>query len=242
MSRIALVIPLYNESSRLPAKWQEIQAAVHKNGIHLFLVDDGSSDDTVAIAKRLLDEASISGELLTPGRGGKGNAVRHGLLHMFDSGYDLGIMADVDLATPLSEIPRFVAAAADGADVVIASRRAPGGRFVVSQPWWRARLGWGASKLIRFALDLEIDDTQCGFKLFSKKSRPAIEAWNINGPGFDFEILRACVSQGLKIEEIGVEWTDDGDSRFRATSFATALQELRTVRRLWKRGSYDPKP
>ena len=240
MGDTALVIPLYNEESRLPKQWREIERAVARHNLNLVLVDDGSADNTKNIALKLLKglPEGVAGELLQPGRGGKGSAVRAGMLHAFDTGCEHAFMCDVDLAVSLDEIPRFLETAKQGADVVIASRRAEGGEYAVAQPWWRHTLGWASSQLVSRVLDLGTKDTQCGFKLFHSKTREIFAIGRINGPGFDFELLRACLSQGFTFKELGVVWRDDGDSRFGIGSFRTALAELRQVRRLWKQGYY----
>jgi hypothetical protein len=115
-ARVSVVIPALNEAENLPHVFDRLPTGLHE----VILVDGNSTDDTVAVARRLLPDVRIISQT---GRG-KGNALATG----FDACTgDIIVMLDADGSTDPAEIPRFVAALYNGADYVKGSRFAQGG-------------------------------------------------------------------------------------------------------------------
>ena len=104
----------------------------------------------------------------------------------------------------------------EGCDVVIGSRAVGDSRIERRQPLYR-RLG---SRVFKWSMQAMvglygIGDTQCGFKFFrSAVARDLFTRQHIDGYMFDVEILRLAKKSGYRIEEVGVRWADDGDSRY----------------------------
>ncbi|GAC1320660.1 MAG: hypothetical protein NVSMB25_13350 [Thermoleophilaceae bacterium] len=116
LGAVSVVIPALNEEANLAPVLARLPAGI----LELIIVDGGSDDGTVAEALRLRPDAHIMGQ---PGRG-KGDALMAGFAVASGS---LIVMLDADGSTDPAEIPNFVQALADGADVAKGSRFVPGG-------------------------------------------------------------------------------------------------------------------
>jgi dolichyl-phosphate beta-glucosyltransferase len=110
----------------------------------------------------------------------------------------------------------------------------------VKQPFYRVIWSRICNKVIQRWLVPRVLDTQCGFKAFT--ARAAMNLFGsatIDGWAFDLEILALARRRGLAIEEVGVEWKDDGRSRVNPfTDFWKVIREALTIRRNLDRGVY----
>lgn len=189
------------------------------------IVDDGSRDGT----RRMLSEARSGNPNLKPllGSGvnrGKGAAIAAGVRHA-DGDYVL--LADVDLSTPLEELPKLMAAGRDGADIAIGSRGLPGS-IVERGPAHRKLTGKTFSGAVRILTGLRIRDTQNGFKLLSADSARELLAEQLcPGFAFDVELLLRADMAGLRIVEVPVLYVHDSRSRVRVAS--ASIEMLRDV-------------
>jgi dolichyl-phosphate beta-glucosyltransferase len=194
------------------------------------VVDDGSADDTAAIVEQL---AAVDPRVVLqrePHRG-KGAAVRAGMLA---SGGALRFMCDADLSMPVRELARFLEAVPARADVAIGSREGAGARRV-GEPAYRHVLGRLFNGAIKRIVFTGIDDTQCGFKLFTAEAaRSIFSRTTIDGWAFDVEALYLARLQGLRIEEIPIEWHYGDDSR--VSPLVDPLRMLRDVWAIRRRG------
>src|SRR6185436_5076591 len=167
---LTIVLPAYNEEQRLGPALDELFGYLHRRGqaardgspgsaelpedVRVLIVDDGSTDATAALV-RARPEAELS--LITVRHGGKGAAVRAGMM-----------AADTDMATPPDELVPLVAAL-DGADVALGSRIQPDGSDMrKTQPPYRRFLGKVFHLLASIWVVGPVQDTQCGFKGFTR--------------------------------------------------------------------------
>lgn len=114
--RVSVVVPTRNEARNLPHVFRDMPADVHE----VILVDGHSTDGTIETAKRLWPSIVV---IEQKGRG-KGNALALGFAAVTG---DVVVMLDADGSADPAEIPRFVAALVDGADVAKGTRFLPGG-------------------------------------------------------------------------------------------------------------------
>jgi dolichyl-phosphate beta-glucosyltransferase len=122
---------------------------------------------------------------------------------------------DADNKTPIAEFDRFEPFFAQGAQVVIGSRRLPQSVIEQAQPLYR-RIGSRAFALALHAVIglPDIPDTQCGFKFFSRAAaKDVFSKARIDGYVFDVEILDLAVRAGYRVVQVPVRWHDDGDTR-----------------------------
>jgi len=219
---VDVVIPAYNESTRLPETLRETVRFLAGTPwrTRVLVVDNGSVDGTADAAAEIAAEVSgavggsgrVAVDVIGCSRPGKGAAVRRGILA---GRAPLVGFFDADLATPLDTLPAAIAALRGGAAAAIASRHVPGASFVETQPLTR-RLGGHVFRTLSGALVAGVADTQCGFKFFQ---RPVVTAALVRtrttGFAFDVELLHRIQADGGEVVELPVAWTDRAGSTFR---------------------------
>ncbi len=236
-STATLVVPCYEEATRLDG--DAMRALVDTADVRLILVDDGSTDDTLARLNVLAaSRPDMTIVLARTSNTGKGEAVRAGLLVALDTGAPLVGYFDADLAAPVSEIARLVGIAAGRSDLdaVLGSRVALlGHRIRRSAPrHYLGRVFATASSLI---LGLQVYDTQCGAKVF--RATPALRA-ALQDPfrsrwAFDVELLARLTRDNGTVPPVAAEallevpleqWTDVGGSKLGPRQALTAVADL----------------
>ena len=162
-SAVSVVIPAYNEASRiadtLPAVLDYLNE--HREASELILVDDGSSDETAKIAEETFTHAKrVSTRLMrSEVNRGKGHAVRTGLLAARSP---IALFSDADLSTPITEMPKVVEPIERGrCDLVFGSRALDRSLIGVHQPWRRETGGRVFNLVVRLATGLPYWVTQC---------------------------------------------------------------------------------
>ena len=200
---LSLIIPAYNEASRLPATLEQVNAFLQEQSYswEVLVVENGSTDRTHALAEAFAK--AHSGFRVLRSAKGKGAAVRTGMLATEG---EWRMMLDADLSMPVSEINRFFPPKLDGADIAIASREAPGAKRH-NEPQYRHFGGRLMNWLIRVLALPDLQDTQCGFKSFSARaaealfSRQQLDSWS-----FDVEVLYIAQQFGYRIAELPIDW------------------------------------
>jgi glycosyltransferase involved in cell wall biosynthesis len=147
---ISVVVPAYNEESRLEPTLREVirYLSERDEGFEVLVVDDGSSDETIAVARRVAREHPQIEVIALERNRGKGAAVRAGMLAAQG---ERMLFSDADLATPIAELPKLEAALTAGADVAIASRAAEGADIQVRQHPVRELMGRTFNVCVRLA-------------------------------------------------------------------------------------------
>jgi glycosyltransferase involved in cell wall biosynthesis len=233
--KVSVVVPVYNESSRIASSlgriWMYFQNAVDVPEI--IVVDDGSNDDTLQVARRFAEQHSHVQVLAEPHRG-KASAVLAGLGHA--SGDVVGFM-DVDLATPLEAWEEVRTSLESGADIAIGSREGIGAERI-AEPGYRHIMGRVFNGLVQLLLLPGIHDTQCGFKFFTRKALDDVlprtllyrDASIVKMPrvtAFDVELLFIARQLGYRIAVIPVTWQYGDQSK--VNPLTDTLQNLRDV-------------
>ena len=122
----------------------------------------------------------------------------------------------------------------EGYDVVIASRALPGSNVEVRQPWYRENMGRLFNFCVRVLALPGLQDTQCGFKLFSAEAaEKAFEPARLDGFSFDVEALFIARRRGFRIAEVPVTWRNDAATRVGTLKGAVAFLDLARIR--WQR-------
>jgi glycosyltransferase involved in cell wall biosynthesis len=243
MSSLSIVMPAYNEALRLATSLPTVVDYLGKNWpeSELIIVDDGSTDETAAVAHDILDNnGSVRTSIISyKSNLGKGRAVRLGLQAARG---DIALFSDVDLSTPITEVPKLTEPIARGDfDVAFGSRALDRSLIGVHQPWRREQGGRMFNLVVRLATGLPFWDTQCGFKAFRMKvCRPIVEAATVDRFGFDVELLYVAYRAGLRLKEIPVRWDHDADSKLSVVSDSLkAINEVVSIRQQARRGVYD---
>lgn len=237
---LSLIVPVYNEESRLlaplPQVVQYLQSTFEK--WELILIDDGSTDrtpDKLLEAERLFPTIKILRNLKNHG---KGAAVRQGFQQ---AAGDVLIFSDADFSTPMEECEKLFQTLASGFDIVIGSRGLNESNVEVHQTWARETMGKIFNVFIRSLLPLEFKDTQCGFKMFRRAAVELIlPRMSIRGFAFDVELLIIAQQHQLRIAEIPVTWRNVRDSKVHPVinSFEM-LRDLLQIRYRFAMNAYE---
>lgn len=225
---ISVIVPLYNEESRLANLSKIFNFFKKKNfNYELILINDGSRDKTLDQLNEL--SKNFKFKLISyPENRGKGYAVKMGMMKARGK---YRLFTDIDLSTPIEEFDKFIPYLKKF-DVVIGSRKMKGSKVIIHQPSLREKLGKGFTKLSQIVLQLNIRDFTCGFKCFSKVA--ALEIFSkqqVGRWGFDSEILFLAKKFGYKIKEIPVKWSNDPTSRVKfPQDIIQSLFDLYTIR------------
>lgn len=242
MPHLSIVIPAYNEGDRISRTLTETFDYVDRQNYssEVIVVNDGSTDHTVEAVRKFESRAGDRLRLIeNPGNRGKGYSVRHGMLK---ADGEIALFFDADLATPTSEIAKVVAPIAEGRyDVVFGSRALDRSLIGTHQSSFREVVG-RAGNLIQFAFTgLRFKDTQCGFKAFRREAAQSVfRLQQIDGFGFDPEILFIAKKQGWRLLETPVRWNHiEGSKLNPVTAPIKALMEVSTIRWNDFLGKYD---
>jgi glycosyltransferase involved in cell wall biosynthesis len=240
---LSIVVPAYNEGARLGKSLRAIVNYLHDYApdAEVIVVDDGSTDDTVAAARaQLADAKQLRTSVISyQSNLGKGRAVRLGLLA---SRGEVAVFTDADLSTPITETPKLVDPILGGeCDLAFGSRALDRSLIGVHQPWRREQGGRVFNLAVRLATGLPFWDTQCGFKAFRMSAcRPIVEGATIDRFGFDVELLYVAHRAGLRLKEIPVRWDHAEGSKVNVASDSIKmLSEVGRIRQQARRGVYD---
>jgi glycosyltransferase involved in cell wall biosynthesis len=197
--------------------------------VETIVVDDGSTDDTAAVAEASLQGRQGSVMRLGENRG-KGAAVRAGVLA---STGDAVLYMDADLATDLEALPEFLAALAD-ADIVSGSRTMPDA-VVRNGTKDRAVMAWVFNRIVRACTGVKSHDTQCGFKMLrGDVAREIFSMARCDRFAFDVEVLLLARRLGLRVVERPVVWTAvEGSSVRRGTDSLRAAADVVRIAAWW---------
>lgn len=218
MTYLSIIIPAYNEETRLRSSVEKILSFLDKKDYksEVIVVDDGSSDGTSGSVADLVDKNLIR-VLKNEQNRGKGFAVRQGV-SAADGEFIL--FSDADLSTPIEEVDKLLRfLVEENYDIAIGSRALRDSRIIVRQPIYREYMGKAFNKIARFFTFRKIYDSQCGFKLFRREvAKKLFTLQKIDGFAFDAEVLFLAQKRGYKIKEAPVRWINNPDTKVRALS------------------------
>lgn len=210
MIAISIVIPAYNEEHRLPATLDELRRFMEQTSaawkiVEVIVVNDGSSDGTVACVEQRQAAWPALRLLSLPRNQGKGAAVHAGFRAAAQPWI---LMADADMATPWGELKKLVVHSGEAA-LVMGSRALPQSEIVVRQHWLRQSMGKTFNRILRALVGLPFRDTQCGFKLirnddfFRASILPRLQVQRFS---WDVELVVLLMHAHKKIFEVPVRW------------------------------------
>ena len=238
---LSIVIPAHNEEGRLPRTLGQIFAFLEKQAYisEVIVVENGSSDRTLELSREFAARHSNMIVIREEQRG-KGNAVRRGMLEAHG---EYRFICDADLSMPIDEVNKFLPPLTNDADIVIASREAPGA-IRYNEPPYRHWGGRAINLAIRLLILPGLKDTQCGFKCFrAAATEELFRQQTLIGWSFDIELLYLARRKHLRIKEMPIHWYFGADSKVHA--IRDALRMLGDIFRIhmnaW-RGRYDLKP
>jgi dolichol-phosphate mannosyltransferase len=206
MSATWLVLPTYNEADNLAAMVAAVLPQLASTGEHrVLVVDDNSPDGTGRIADELAAAHPEVEVLHRAGKEGLGRAYVAGFHHALAGGAGLVMEMDCDFSHDPTDIPRLVAAARDGADLVLGSRYAPGGGV---ENWGLGRrlISRGGCLYAQAILGVRVRDLTGGFKCFNRRVLEGIgiEQMHADGYGFQIELTYRAIRAGYSVREVPI--------------------------------------
>lgn len=187
--RIFALIPAHDEAAR-------IEHVVAGAGRHLpvLVVDDGSADDTAALA----ESAGATVIRQSPNQG-KGAALRAGFAAALDAGAEAVITLDGDGQHDPSEIPAFLGAYARRALAGEPSELIVGRRDFRRMPPSRRIANWLGTVVLSASLGRWIADNQSGYRLVGRRLMAATLDSREAGFAFEVEMIAVCMREGWSI-------------------------------------------
>ncbi len=237
---LSIIIPAYNEESRLPHTLPKVIEFVRGQPYQaeVLVVDDGSTDRTAEIVEQFSAEHSCV-RLIRAEHGGKGHAVKTGMLQALG---EYALLCDADLAMPITELPKFLPPQQNSYHVAIGSREAAGAvRY--NEPVYRHVMGRVFNWLVKIMAVPGFEDTQCGFKCFhTSVTEDLFSLQTIDGFSFDVEVLYIAQKRGYKIVEVPIHWYYQAESKVHPVKDTIRMfRDMLKVRQNDRRGLYNKK-
>lgn len=206
VTRVAVLIPTYNERDNLPTIISRVRASVPSADV--LVLDDSSPDGTGELADAIAADDSHVHVLHRPAKQGLGLAYLAGFEWALERGYDAAVEMDADGSHQPEQLPSLLAAAAD-ADVVIGSRWVRGGA-VRNWPLRRKVLSVGANLYTKVLLGMGVNDATAGYRVYRASALRTMGLQGIESQGYCFQVdltLRA-VRAGLEVVEVPITFVE----------------------------------
>ena len=206
--RATICLPTYNERDNLP-RMIEALAEILRDGDRVLVIDDSSPDGTGQIADALEERYGFLDVLHREHKEGLGRAYIAGFHEVLQTDAELVLEMDCDFSHDPADVPRLIAAAESGADLVLGSRYVPGGG---TRNWGLVRrlISKGGSVYTALFLRMGVRDPTGGFKCFRRAALQAIDLDAITPRGYAFQIETTWrVKQaGFRVQEIPITFVD----------------------------------
>jgi dolichol-phosphate mannosyltransferase len=222
-------LPTYNERENL----EPMLRALADKGVRVLVIDDNSPDGTGELADRLAAELDFVEVLHRERKEGLGPAYLAGFRHALAGGAELVLEMDCDFSHDPNDVPRLIAAVADGADVALGSRYVPGGGV---RNWGLLRrfISAGGSAYARILLSVKIRDLTGGFKCYRRRVLETIDLDSVDSKGYAFQIETTyrALRAGFSAVEVPITFADReaGGSKMSRGIVAEAIWKVPALR------------
>ena len=196
--KVVVVMPAYNAAKTLRITYDAIPK---ENVDQVILVDDGSSDDTLKIAKELKLEVFVHARNF-----GYGGNQKTCYTEALKAGADIIVMLHPDYQYDPTLLPNLIAPIKTGeTDVVLGSRFLRGDVMRQGMPWWKFLGNRFLTWLENYALGLNLAEYHTGYRAFSRTVLEEVPfLLNSDKFVFDQEMLVQAVHLGFSIKEVPV--------------------------------------
>ena len=233
MPRAVLCLPTYNERENLEPMIRALGGVLDTARDRVLVIDDGSPDGTGEIADRLSAELGWVSVLHRDRKEGIGPAYVAGFRQALADGAELVLEMDCDFSHDPADVPRLIAAAENGADLVLGSRYTAGGG---TRNWGLGRriVSRGGCLYAQVLLGVGIRDLTGGFKCFRRAALEAIDlgALSAHGYAFQIETTYRVRRAGLRIVEVPITFEERraGASKMTGSIVAEAMWRVPLLR------------
>jgi len=213
--RTCVIIPTYNESKAISG----LISQIHKLGLKVIIIDDGSGDDTAKIALGAGAEV-----LRNQSNAGKGASLIKGYAFAVSRGFDAVISMDGDGQHSADDIEAFIQKAeSSGCGIIIGNRMA----MTKGMPFLRVVTNRFMSRIISAVAKQRMPDTQCGFRLIKKEVLQKLDL-STSKYETESEILIKAARSGFKIESIPIKTIYSGQ-KSQINPFVDTFRFLRFI-------------
>ncbi len=236
---LSVIIPSYNEEKRIEKTLESIAGFLSHQSYQaeVLVVCDGVTDKTAELARTFSGRISNLRVIENKENHGKGYVTRQG---MIEACGEYRVFMDADNSTSLDQVDNFLPFFPQGYDVVIGDRDLKGSKIAVHQSKFKEFLGDFGNFLIQSLAVPGIKDTQCGFKVFSKKASEQIfKKMTIDRWGFDIEALALALKFGFKIKTVPIVWVNDPNSKVKLSGYVNTFVELFRIKWNLMTGKYN---
>ena len=230
--RATICLPTYNELENLEAMVAALEKVL-RDGDRVLVVDDASPDGTGELADRLAAEHPFVDVLHRAAKEGLGPAYIAGFRRALADGAELVLEMDCDFSHDPAAVPRLIAAAEEGADLVLGSRYVPGGAI----PHWgagRRFISQGGNVYAQVILQSRLRDLTGGFKCFRARVLETIDLDAIGAKGYAFQIETTyrVLRAGFEVVEVPISFSDRelGHSKMSRAIVAEAIWKVPLLR------------
>jgi glycosyltransferase involved in cell wall biosynthesis len=196
--KVVVVMPAYNASRTLRVTYEQLP----KDHVHLvILVDDGSTDDTIEIARRLRLEVFVHNRNY-----GYGANQKTCYAEALTAGADIVVMVHPDYQYDPTLLPQIIQPILEGkAQLVLGSRLREGSALQQGMPWWKYISNRFLTWLENVTFGLNHSEYHTGYRAFDRTLLETVNySMNSDKFIFDQEIIAQAVAAGFKTEEIAV--------------------------------------
>ncbi|MFM6851131.1 MAG: polyprenol monophosphomannose synthase [Terrabacter sp.] len=206
VTRVAVLIPTYNERDNLPGIIARVRASAP--AVDVFVLDDASPDGTGEVADGIAAADPQVHVVHRAAKEGLGKAYLAGFSIVLERGYDAAVEMDADGSHLPEQLPSLLAALGE-ADVVIGARWVRGGE-VRNWPAHRKVLSVGANVYTKVLLGMAVNDATAGYRAYRASALRTMGLQGVESQGYCFQIdltLRA-VRTGLTVVEVPITFVE----------------------------------
>ena len=216
---LSIIFPVYNEELRLNSSFNHIKSFLKKEKklkIEIIFVDDGSKDNSYNLIVKFVNNFKLKNKVKfkivkSETNLGKGAALKLGVEK---AAYDWILTTDIDMSVSLFQISAWEKKKLieKKHSVYFASRSHK--KSIVERNFIRNVLGDIGSFLISIILNINIKDTQCGYKLYKKQqAKFAFSKLKNCGWDHDIELILLLKSKNIAIKELPIKWMHKENSK-----------------------------
>ena len=238
ISSLSIIIPIFNEEKRIIESLKTIKkflAKIKKKiKIQIIFVDDGSVDNCILLLEKFLIKNNINNKIIKLKKNlGKGAALKVGVLN---SDYKWILTCDLDMSVTLYEVLKWLKNKYinNNYNIYFGSRKHS--HSIVNAKIYRKILGNFFRFIVKFFLKINMNDTQCGYKLYKKEiAKKIFKKLTTNKFEHDLEIILNAKKFNYYIKELPVKWTHKSNSKLNVfTDSIKMLYGIILLKYKWK--------
>jgi len=232
LKNLTLIIPTFNDDERIISNINKIVYFLdtHIRNYEVIIVSNGSSLKSICQLDSVVSKHKYLKHFILK-KSGKGLAIREGIN---ESKYHNILFIDADCSVEIEELEKFINNESFVSPFVIGNRRSSQSQNFNS-PFFRKVSGYFYIKFINFLFNINIEDSQCGFKAINKNIFKNCDQFKSDGFSFDLELILLAKICNIQITQVPVDYNHNQNSKvsvFRDS--AEMIYEAFKIKKLYK--------